>query len=239
MATVTGYTAERMKIIEDTSVTDGEIRGDNLFLIPHNAPEIDAGSVRGPAGPVGPPGADGDISQATLDAAIAAEATARSTADQTEITARTNADNALSTNLSNTFSKYAKGIVQWDNTTASDQAIPASTDTTISGLTVSYTLVKDRWYRIAAIVHIAPSNGANLMIGIRENVTPGTNFAFARAGGTVFQVETLTAERILKVPTGYDRAVTFTVVAASTAAATVSNSSYPAQLYIEDLGMQY
>lgn len=55
MATVTGYTAERMKEIEDSAVVDGNIVGDNLILVRHDGGTIDAGSVRGEQGPPGPP----------------------------------------------------------------------------------------------------------------------------------------------------------------------------------------
>lgn len=56
MATVTGYTAERMKVIEDSAVVDGDIVGNNLILTTHDGTQIDAGNVRGPAGVQGPPG---------------------------------------------------------------------------------------------------------------------------------------------------------------------------------------
>jgi microcystin-dependent protein len=57
MATVTGFTADRMIEIENSSVVDGEIRGDgHLWLIQHDGTEIDAGPVTGPPGPVGPVG---------------------------------------------------------------------------------------------------------------------------------------------------------------------------------------
>lgn len=58
MATVTGYTAARMKTIEDTAVVDGIVSGDELILIRHNGTTIDAGSVRGPQGIQGPGGGD-------------------------------------------------------------------------------------------------------------------------------------------------------------------------------------
>jgi len=45
-----------MLIIENTTVVDGEIQGDNLILITREGTQIDAGSVRGPIGPVGPKG---------------------------------------------------------------------------------------------------------------------------------------------------------------------------------------
>jgi microcystin-dependent protein len=58
MATVTGYTAEKMKTIENETVVDGEVRADNLFLVRRDGVEIDAGDVRGPPGPPGPGGTD-------------------------------------------------------------------------------------------------------------------------------------------------------------------------------------
>lgn len=60
MATVTGYTAARMKEIEDKAIVGGEVVGGNLILRPKNyptEPSINAGPVIGPAGPTGPAGA--------------------------------------------------------------------------------------------------------------------------------------------------------------------------------------
>jgi hypothetical protein len=59
MATVTGFTAERMLVIENETVVDGEVRGDNLFLMTREGVEIDAGNVRGPKGDTGATGAPG------------------------------------------------------------------------------------------------------------------------------------------------------------------------------------
>lgn len=55
MATVTGYTAERMLEIENSTIVDGDIVGDNLILKTRDDTEIDAGNVRGPLGngPIG------------------------------------------------------------------------------------------------------------------------------------------------------------------------------------------
>lgn len=61
MATITGYTAERMKEIEDSTVVEGFIDGNgHLILRRRDGVEIDGGPVMGPQGPVGPtgPGAD-------------------------------------------------------------------------------------------------------------------------------------------------------------------------------------
>lgn len=54
MATVTGYTADRMKAIEDSAVVGGHISVNNLILERFDEVEIDAGNVRGPVGPQGP-----------------------------------------------------------------------------------------------------------------------------------------------------------------------------------------
>lgn len=56
MATVTGYTAARMKQIEDSAVVDGDVIGSNLILTQRNGVTINAGSVIGPQGIQGPPG---------------------------------------------------------------------------------------------------------------------------------------------------------------------------------------
>lgn len=50
MATVTAYTAERTKQIEDSSVTNGTVSGSNLILIRHDGTQINAGPVIGPQG---------------------------------------------------------------------------------------------------------------------------------------------------------------------------------------------
>jgi hypothetical protein len=47
-----------MLAIEGASVIDGDVVGDNLILTKHDGTQINAGSVRGPAGPQGPIGSD-------------------------------------------------------------------------------------------------------------------------------------------------------------------------------------
>jgi len=61
MATVTGFTSARMLAIENETVVDGNIVGNNLILVRRDAVTIDAGNVRGPVGPQGPSGDVGDI----------------------------------------------------------------------------------------------------------------------------------------------------------------------------------
>lgn len=52
MAQVTGYTAERLQDIEDHSIVDVEIVGDNLILKRHDESTINAGNVKGYSGDV-------------------------------------------------------------------------------------------------------------------------------------------------------------------------------------------
>jgi microcystin-dependent protein len=61
MATVTGFTSERMLEIENTTIVDGHIDGDDLILVQRNLDEINAGNVRGPVGPQGPNADTGDV----------------------------------------------------------------------------------------------------------------------------------------------------------------------------------
>lgn len=56
MATVTGYTAQRMKQIEDSTIIDGDILGDDLVLKYRDGSQTNAGNVRGPQGVPGPVG---------------------------------------------------------------------------------------------------------------------------------------------------------------------------------------
>lgn len=64
MATVTGFTAARMKEIEDATVINGGVVDDDLVLVRRDGGTINAGNVRGPAGFQGPPG---DLSDAPAD----------------------------------------------------------------------------------------------------------------------------------------------------------------------------
>lgn len=53
MATVTGFTAERMLEIENSTIVDGDVVGDDLILKRRDDATINAGSVRGPVGSPG------------------------------------------------------------------------------------------------------------------------------------------------------------------------------------------
>lgn len=64
MATVTGFTAARMLEIENSTVVDGEVTGDNLILVTRGGTQIDAGSVRGATGP------KGDVGQAGIGVSV-------------------------------------------------------------------------------------------------------------------------------------------------------------------------
>jgi hypothetical protein len=72
MATVTGFTAARMLAIENSTIDDAQLSGDNLILIRHDGTQINVGSVRGATGAAGP---TGEVSDAELAAAVAASET--------------------------------------------------------------------------------------------------------------------------------------------------------------------
>ena len=72
MATVTVYTAERMKAIEDASIVSGAIVGNDLILTKFDETTINAGVVKGDKGDTGATGAPGEVSTADMNAAIAA-----------------------------------------------------------------------------------------------------------------------------------------------------------------------
>lgn len=59
MGTVQVFTADRMLAIENSSIVDGSVVGDNLILTQNDGTPIDAGNVRGPKGDIGITGADG------------------------------------------------------------------------------------------------------------------------------------------------------------------------------------
>ncbi|MET0786862.1 MAG: hypothetical protein ABWY25_09165, partial [Paenisporosarcina sp.] len=61
MATVTSFTAERMLAIENTTVVDGDVIGNDLVLLTREGTQINAGSVRGPQGIQGLVGPQGPI----------------------------------------------------------------------------------------------------------------------------------------------------------------------------------
>lgn len=66
MATVTVFTAERMQAIEDSTVVDGSVVGDNLILETRDGTPIDAGNVRGPAGADAAPGSVTVVADTTI-----------------------------------------------------------------------------------------------------------------------------------------------------------------------------
>jgi microcystin-dependent protein len=69
MTSVTAYTAQRMKAIEDGAVISGAVVGDNLILTKFDSTTINAGNVRGPQGVQGVPG---EVSAAQLNQAVPA-----------------------------------------------------------------------------------------------------------------------------------------------------------------------
>lgn len=61
MATVTGLTKDRMVEMENATVIDGDVIGDNLMLTTRGGTQINAGNVRGPQGTNGTQGPPGPV----------------------------------------------------------------------------------------------------------------------------------------------------------------------------------
>ena len=61
MATVTGFTAQRMQEIEDNTVVSGTVVDGDLILTKQDGSTINAGAVQGPTGATGP---TGDVAEA-------------------------------------------------------------------------------------------------------------------------------------------------------------------------------
>ena len=103
MATITVYTAERMKQIEDTTVIGGSIDGDNLMLETREGILINSGNVRGPQGDRG---LTGEVSAAQL----AAVSSVANTALQTAQAAGASAASALATAQAAKVITYGRSV---------------------------------------------------------------------------------------------------------------------------------
>ena len=95
MAEITGFTAARMLEIENNTIVDGAIVGDDLILTTFGGTDINAGNVRGPVGPEGP---IGEVSQAELDAALVAEHVGTAQLSDGSVTEPKLATSAVTTN---------------------------------------------------------------------------------------------------------------------------------------------
>lgn len=65
MATITGYTKERMKLIEDNAIVGGQVVSGELILVRYDGTTLSAGNVIGPQGVPGPGGTPGDATVST------------------------------------------------------------------------------------------------------------------------------------------------------------------------------
>lgn len=72
MATVTVFTAARMKQIEDETITDASLSGDHLVLMTRNGQDIDVGSVKGDKGDKGEEGLQFWTSATAINSVIGA-----------------------------------------------------------------------------------------------------------------------------------------------------------------------
>lgn len=118
MATVTGFTAERMLVIENETVVDGEVVGNNLHLLRRDGISIDAGNVRGPTGATGPQGTPGTngkdgVIQSVNDQSITSVYSPRVFANKAAIDGWTTAPNGSIALALDTAITWQKDGVGW------------------------------------------------------------------------------------------------------------------------------
>ena len=187
VTTVTGFTADRMLAIENSTVVDGNIVGDNLILLTRDGTLIDAGNVRGPQGIVGPMG---EISQAELDAAIAAATAAGA------ITATMLAAGSVET------AKIADGAV-----TAIKLAVASVTSPAIAVDSIMLEHMRDGSVGTAELVD-ACVTGVKIAAGtisgskIAANTITASNIAASTIDATKIANATLTAAKLLDSGSG-------------------------------------
>jgi len=111
MAKVTGFTADRMLVIENETVVDGQVQGDNLILMTREGTPIDAGNVRGPAGPAGPAGGISSVNDQTSGAVYAPRIFSTKAALDSGWTAAPAGSMAVTTDTETVWEKNASGWV--------------------------------------------------------------------------------------------------------------------------------
>jgi hypothetical protein len=102
--TVTVFTAGRMQEIEDTTIVDGDVVGDNLHLTTRAGTVIDAGNVRGPQGIQGPQGGPGDTAATANTWAI------RGAGGRLKVGTPTANDDAVNKSTFDTLNNIVKGV---------------------------------------------------------------------------------------------------------------------------------
>lgn len=142
MATITGFTAERMLVIENETVVDGEVQGDNLILITREGTPIDAGNVRGPVGPTGPAGGVSSINDQTgpvyaprifanktaLDAWAAAPSGAVAVTTDSEVIWEKNGSGWVATSPSHVFTSATDRDARWATPAEGSYAVTTDDD---------------------------------------------------------------------------------------------------------------
>lgn len=90
MATITGFTAARMLVIENASIVDGDIVGNDLILKRFDNTTINAGNVRGPTGSPGVTNLELTTAMTAQTTAMALDSPVGSIIDYISTTAPTN-----------------------------------------------------------------------------------------------------------------------------------------------------
>lgn len=132
MAVITGYTADRMKNIEDTTVTSGSVNASgNLILAQRGGAQVDAGNVKGPQGIQGIQGIQGTAGIDGIPGGTTAQRDARFG------TPATDADRVTLANKAQVWYNATTGILEVYLAT-----------TGLTGLTVPGTSGASGWYPV-------------------------------------------------------------------------------------------
>jgi hypothetical protein len=157
----------------------------------------------------GDPGVPGEISQADLDTAL---------------------------------SPLPLGVVAYAMCPSTNQnSLAANTDTAIASLTMTFHPVLGRWYKFVGIASISPAQIGNCYIYMRvSNLSPTSKMTYAQATMDALEIHTLHSERLMRPTTAaYDVDITCTLIVRPTVAVNVMNANFPAQIWVEDMGLAF
>jgi len=255
MAQVTGYTATRMKAIEDSAIVDGDVVGDDLILKRFDGQLINAGSVRGPTGLTGP---TGPVPEAPLNTTPyirknglwvpGTEAPIRDTlanlnannpvvaAGRIAVATDSNPRRFAIGNDVDTWSNLVKyyaggaGVLGYGQVIA-DQNGVGTTITDLTGLAVTVTVAASRRIRVSGQALILLNSGAIAAYGtIAEGAVELQRFA------QIFTSSGVGAGSINLTPSAGAHTYKLRLQASAGTVSMLATNTYPAFISVEDVG---
>lgn len=263
MATVTGFTAERMQVIENESIIDGDIVGDDLILIRRDLTTINAGNVRGPQGIQGPVG---PVEEAPTDGIPYVRSNGLwvpgTLAPLRDTLANLTANNpvvavgrlAIATDASPRMFAIGDGSTTWSNLlkfrsrstslfTSTDAVQVASLNPNYvdrTTLTVTFTVTDIPWIVVGHEKTLsAPATGAGPIIALRDGNGAAQKIAYGAMSSTAYGgsfwgvVPDIT--EIINIPGTYTRKLSVMNAGVSTLTFGISGGYYTSYLYARPL----